>query len=213
MDRLDRTALTVPALQPGRAAPLPGVTRPAPVLDDAAQLRAARTDPDAFAAFYVRWAPALHAWLRTRLPADAANELTAETFAQALVSLGRFRGVRPGSGVAWLWGIARNLVRQHHRHARLERSARERLGIAERGYDSGGWDEAEARAGAAALAAELARALDGLSREQRRAVELRIVADLDFGAVAEHLDCREPAARMRVSRALAGLRSRLGATS
>ena len=178
-------------------------------MTDSSQLRAARTDPAAFESFYRRWAPPLHAWLRTQVPPDAAGDLTAEAFAQALLGLGRFRGREPGAGVAWLWGIARNLVRQHHRHARLERSARERLGIAERGYDTGDWDEAEARAGAAALAAELARALSGLSREQRRAVELRIVADLDFGAVCEELGISEPAARMRVSRALRVLRSRL----
>jgi RNA polymerase sigma-70 factor (ECF subfamily) len=184
------------------------VSQAPPGLDDAAQLRAARTDPEAFAAFYVRWAPPLHAWLRTQLPADAANDVTAETFAQALVGLGRFRGQQAGSGVAWLWGIARNLVRQHHRHARLERSARERLGIAERGCDAGGWDEADARAQAAGLAAELVRALDGLSGGQRRAIELRVVADLDFGAVCQELGISEPAARMRVSRALGVLRSR-----
>jgi RNA polymerase sigma-70 factor (ECF subfamily) len=177
--------------------------------DDVAQLRAARTDPEAFAAFYRRWAPALHAWLRTQVPADAASDITAETFAQALLGLGRFRGARTGSGVAWIWGIARNLVRQHHRHLRLERSARDRLGIAERGYDSGGWDEVEARARAAALAGEIAAALDGLSAEQRRALELRVVGDLDFGAVCDELGISERAARMRVSRALHGMRSRL----
>ena len=96
--------------------------------DDASQLRAARSDAQAFAAFYTRWAAPLHGWLRTQVPADVATDLTAEAFAQALLGLSRFRGSEPGSGVAWLWGIARNLVRQHHRRARLERSARERLG-------------------------------------------------------------------------------------
>ena len=102
------------------------------VVTDSSQLRAARTDPAAFESFYRRWAPALHAWLRTQVPPDAAGDLTAEAFAQALLGLGRFRGREPGAGVAWLWGIARNLVRQHHRRARLERSATERLGISAR---------------------------------------------------------------------------------
>ena len=180
-----------------------------PPADDAAQLRAARTDPEAFAAFYRRWAPPLHAWLRTQLPADVADDVTAETFARALLGLGRFRGGRAGSGVAWVWGIALNLVRQHHRHARLERSARERLGIAERGYAGADCDEAEARAQAAVLAAELTRALDGLTHEQRQAIELRVIADLDFGAVCDQLGISEPAARMRISRGLSLLRSRL----
>ena len=177
--------------------------------DDASLLRAARGDAQAFAAFYTRWAVPLHGWLRTQVPADVATDLTAETFAQALLGLSCFRGREPGSGVAWLWGIARNLVRQHHRRARLERSARERLGIDEHGYEVVDWDDADARAQAALLARELAAQLTRLGDDQRRALELRIVADLDFGAVAEQLGVSEPAVRMRVSRALRILRSRL----
>src|SRR3954468_1751608 len=96
---------------------------------DVALLRAARTDAGAFEAFYRRWAVPLHARLRTQVDPEAANDLTAETFAQALLGLPRFRGEHAGSAPAWLWGIARNLVRQHHRTARLDASARLRLGI------------------------------------------------------------------------------------
>jgi RNA polymerase sigma factor (sigma-70 family) len=178
--------------------------------NDAALLRAARTDAAAFEAFYTRWAPPLHAWLRARLnDPESANDLTAEAFAAALVGLSRFRGEDPGDGVAWLWGIARNLLHQHYRTSRLETSARRRLGVSPRSYDVDAWDDVDARASAVALARELAAAMRGLTPGQRRAIELRIVADLDFGVVAEYLDCNEPAARMRVSRALALLRSRL----
>lgn len=177
---------------------------------DVALLRAARSDPAAFEAFYARWAAPLHAWLRDRAgDPEVANDLTAETFAQALLGLGRFRGERPESGAAWLWGIARNLLHQHFRTSRLEARARERLAIPVHGYDTGTWDDVEARATAAQRARELADAMDSLSAPQRRAVELRVIADLDFGAVAQGLDCNEPAARMRVSRALGTLRSRL----
>lgn len=178
--------------------------------DDASLLRAARTDPQAFERFYRAWAPPLHAWLSSRLSEpEVANDLTAETFAQALVSLGRFRGEQPGSGVAWLWGIGRNQLRQHYRTSRVEASARKRLGVAVAPYEAGGWEEAEARVNAAARARELAEAMRGLSEHQRRALELRIVAELDYSVVAEFMDCAEPAARMRVSRALNTLRSRL----
>jgi len=177
--------------------------------DDSQELRRARTDPEAFASFYRRWAPPLHAWLRTQVPPDAAGDLTAEAFAQALLGLGRFRGREPGAGVAWLWGIARNLVRQHHRRARLERTAADRLGIAAGGYDDPDWDDVAARAHAAGLAHALTDELSRLDPGQRRALELRIVADLDFGAVSETLGVSGPAARMRVSRALKILRSRL----
>jgi RNA polymerase sigma-70 factor (ECF subfamily) len=176
---------------------------------DSSLLRAARTDAEAFASFYRRWAPALHAWLRTQVPADAAGDLTAEAFAQALLGLGRFRGSEPGAGVAWLWGIARNLVRQHHRRARLERTATARLGIDAHLGEDVDWDDVAARAHAAALAHALTAELTRLDAGQRRALELRILSDLDFGAVSECLGISGPAARMRVSRALEILRSRL----
>ena len=178
--------------------------------NDAALLRAARTDATAFESFYRRWAPPLHLWLRWRVTdPEVAADLTAETFAQVLLGLGHFRGERPGEGVAWLWGIARNLLRQHYRSSRLEASARRRLGVEPRAYDVQSWDDIDARASAASLAHELAAAIGGLTPGQRRAIELRVVADLDFGVVAEYLNCQEPAARMRVSRALGLLRDRL----
>ena len=46
-----------------------------------------------------------------------------------------------------------------------------------RSYDVDVWDDVDARASAVALARELADAMDGLTPGQRRAIELRIVAD------------------------------------
>ena len=173
-------------------------------------LRAARTDPAAFEAFYRQWAPPLHAWLRRRVAdSDVANDLTAETFAQALIGVRRFRGQQPGQGAAWLWGIARNLVSQYHRTSRLEARARMRLGVAVESYADGGWDESAARVEAASRAKELSDAMSELSVLDRRALVLRVLADLDFGVVADYLECTQPAARMRVSRALNSLRSRV----
>ena len=55
-------------------------------------------------------------------------DLTAETFAQAWHASRRFRDEADGSGAPWLFGIARNLLRQYHKHNRIETAARERLG-------------------------------------------------------------------------------------
>jgi hypothetical protein len=55
-------------------------------------LLSARADPEAFGEFYRRHAIGVERWLRTQTPGLAtAADLTAETFAQALVSLDRFR--------------------------------------------------------------------------------------------------------------------------
>ena len=47
-------------------------------------------------------------------------DLTAETFAQAWHASRRFKDMADGSGAPWLFGIARNLLRQYHKHNRIE---------------------------------------------------------------------------------------------
>jgi hypothetical protein len=70
---------------------------------DADLVLSARDDPEAFGEFYRRRAIGVERWLRTQTPGLAtAADLTAETFAQALVSLDRFRASSDEQAVAWL---------------------------------------------------------------------------------------------------------------
>src|SRR5215210_6206915 len=97
---------------------------------DADLLVAARKEPQAFREFYDRYAVWVRSWFQRQTGSEsAALDLTAETFAQAWHSLRRFRDLAGGSGAPWLFGIARNLVRQYHKHKRIETAARERLGL------------------------------------------------------------------------------------
>ena len=76
--------------------------------DDAALLGAVANEPEAFAAFYDRYAEAVFAFLLTRTRRrDLAADLTAETFAAALAAASRYRGSAP-TAAPWLFGIARN---------------------------------------------------------------------------------------------------------
>ncbi len=78
---------------------------------DTALLRAARKDPRAFCALYDRNARPLLAWLLAQTgDLQTAIDLVAETFAIALRSVTSFRGERPASGRAWLYGIALRLL-------------------------------------------------------------------------------------------------------
>ena len=91
---------------------------------DAKLLRAARKDPAAFRQLYDRYAEAIHAYhLRRAKDAEAANDLTAETFAQAWLSRARFRDQANSSAAPWLYGIARNVLLASVRQKRLERTA------------------------------------------------------------------------------------------
>jgi RNA polymerase sigma-70 factor, ECF subfamily len=167
-------------------------------------VRAARTDPDAFAELYRRHARAIAGWFGARTPARIAGELTAETFAQAALSLKRFRDEADGSAAPWLYGIARNVLRRSLERERVETAARRRLGVPIRSYE-GDFEAAEERLDAESLRPELEAALERLPVGQREAVQLRIVRALSYEEVAGTLGCSEVAARIRVTRALGSL--------
>jgi RNA polymerase sigma factor (sigma-70 family) len=177
-------------------------------LTDTELLFRARRDPDAFCAFYDRHARQLHGWLcRETGDVDAATDLTAETFAQALQSLWRFRGEGEDAGAAWLYGIARRLLWRFRQRGYLETRARRRLGMSTDGYQDESLQEVDERLSAGPLAAAARRLLEDLPAEQQRAVQLRVIDGLPYPSVARELGCSEQAARLRVSRAMRRLRA------
>jgi RNA polymerase sigma-70 factor, ECF subfamily len=174
------------------------------VRTDAELIRAARDDADAFSELYRRHARAIASWFGARTPARIAGELTAETFAQAALSLRRFRDEADGSAAPWLYGIARNVLRRSLERERLETAARRRLGVPVRSHETD-LDAVDERLDAERLRPELDAALARLPDGQREAVELRFVRALAYDEVAESLGCSPLAARIRVTRALNSL--------
>ena len=170
---------------------------------DAELLIAARTDPQAFREFYERYAVWMRAWFQRQTGSEtAALDLTAETFAQAWRGIRRFKDMAEGSGAPWLFGIARNLLRQYHKHNRIESAARARLGIPVADTGAEEYEAVDERLGADAMRPALREAVRSLPSDQRRALELRVVDQLEYEEVARRLDCSINAARLRVSRAL-----------
>ena len=165
---------------------------------DSELIRDAAVDAAAFGVLYERHAPAVFAWFERRL-AWAAADLTAETFARAWLWRERFRDERAGSALPWLFGIGANVLRESARRDRLETRARERLGLPLDLASENGFADVEA---SLSPRQGLARALARLPREQRQAVELRVLDELSYGEVARRLSIRPAAARLRVSRAL-----------
>jgi RNA polymerase sigma factor (sigma-70 family) len=169
---------------------------------DAQLLQAA--DAGAFRELYERYVRRVYAYhLRRTRNADAAHDLTAESFAQAWASRSRFRDEADGSTGPWLFGIARNVLLESVRRGRLERAACVRLGVFERLDRAPATTEPDER-----WLEGLDDALAGLSAGQRAAIELRIVQDLGYPGVAAALGTTPRAARVRVSRGLAALRDR-----
>ena len=178
---------------------------------DAELLLAARTDPQAFREFYDRYAVWVRSWFQRQTSSEtAALDLTAETFAQAWRSVKRFRDEADGSGAPWLFGIARNLLRQYHKHNRIETAARNRLGLPLAFAESEEYERVDERIAASELGPALYSAVEDLPSDQRRALELRVVQQLSYDEVAGRLGCSQNAARLRVSRALRRLTVALG---
>jgi RNA polymerase sigma-70 factor (ECF subfamily) len=173
---------------------------------DAQLLEAAKRDPQAFREFYDRYAVWIRAWFHRQTGSETASlDLTAETFAQAWHALRRFKDMAGGSGAPWLFGIARNLLRQYHKHNRIETAARERLGMPLSFAECEDYERVDDREEVNALRPALQHAVRSLPSEQRRALELRVVQQLPYDEVAGRLGCSQNAARLRVSRALRAL--------
>src|SRR5215210_854152 len=89
----------------------------------------ASLEPGSFAVFYRRHVEDLVAFfMRRTRSAELAADLTAETFAAALVARARFDPGR-ASASAWLFGIALNKLARVERRQVAERRARRRLGM------------------------------------------------------------------------------------
>jgi RNA polymerase sigma factor (sigma-70 family) len=174
---------------------------------DAALLSASSADAHAFRLFYDRYADSIYRFFARRgVDHHGALDLTAETFAAGWLSRDRFRDPGDGNAGPWLYGIARNTLSHAARSRAIATAARDRLGmLAEpRSIDP---VAAAAVENVDEWSHELGDALGGLAGSSRRAVELRVVHGSSYEEISDELGCTPLAARIKVSRALAGLRA------
>jgi RNA polymerase sigma-70 factor (ECF subfamily) len=173
-------------------------------------LARSRDDPAAFDAFYAQHVRQLLVFFARRiLDAEAALDLTAETFAQAYAGRRGFRGDGDEDARAWLYTIAHRRLARFLRVGYADRRARDRLGIEARVAQDAEIDHVERLASFDALRRRVGGALDTLPADQREAVRLRIVEDLAYPEVAARVGATEDAVRARVSRGLRALRALL----
>jgi RNA polymerase sigma-70 factor (ECF subfamily) len=171
-------------------------------------MRAARKRDEPFRVVYDRHAARVCRFLKARCDdRETALDLTAEVFARAWLHRARFRDEAGGSALPWLLGIARNVLRTSLERGRVEREARDRLGLESREVavepDAGWLDAGDG---------EIDAALRQLPEGEQAAITLRIVESLSYRDVASRLDCSEAAARVRVHRGLSRLRTILEET-
>ena len=179
-------------------------------LDELLLLAAGRGDDAAWARYRGRNLPVVSGYLLRRCDPAVVPELTAETFAAALLASGAYL---PGTATprAWLLAIADRTLRASRRHGRVERGARRQAALARVGGEEG--ELAVGRVPAVLDPGTAIRHVVGeLRRCQRDAVSARVVEELDWNEVAAELERSEPEARACVRCALDALRGRLLAT-
>lgn len=161
---------------------------------------------EGFAAFYSDNADALLRFFARRVyEPEIAVDLTAETFAQALLARRRFRGRTATEAAAWIRGIAARQLARYYRSGAIERRALERLGVSVPALTEADYERIEELADLGELRAAVGNGLAELSGDQRRALRLRVVEELPYAEVAAQLGVSEQTARARVSRALRAL--------
>ena len=125
-----------------------------------------------------------------------ADEATQESLLRAHRGMASYRG--DGSVKAWLCGIARHVCAHTLETRRRGREALELAPVEPEACDG----FARRQRGRA-----IRQALDHLKPSEREALVLRYVADLSHREIAAAIHLDEPAARKRISRALAHLRA------
>jgi RNA polymerase sigma-70 factor (ECF subfamily) len=161
-------------------------------------IEAAQGDPSRFAEIYDIYFDRVYAFIARRVrDRSEAEDLTSETFHQALAHLPRFewRGAPFG---AWLLRIAANAVSDHWRRLERERGLPCPPAAADPPQD----DSEE-------LAAVF-RSMRELPEDQRRVVEMRFLGEKSIREIAQHLGRSEGAVKQLQFRALENLRAQLG---
>lgn len=152
--------------------------------------------------WYTSYGQAVYSYVRFHLTsADAADDVTAETFLKAFQAADRYDPAL-GEARTWLFRIAQNTLRDHLRRTRVRRHLplglmRDLVCQAPSPEERLLWEEQVAR---------LLDAVADLPERDREIVSLRYGSDLDTSAVAEVLGIREAAVRTRLWRALGRLR-------
>ncbi|MGP3911476.1 RNA polymerase sigma factor [Nonomuraea sp. 10N515B] len=174
--------------------------------DDATLIARSFDDPQYFGELFRRHAPPLHRYAARRLGGDLADDIVAETFHVAFSKRESYDQAR-SDALPWLWRIATNLMRRHHRsESRMYRA------LARTGVDpvlEGHADLVAEQVTAAAGTSDLAAALAGLRKGDRDVLLLVAWGELSYQQVADVLDIPVGTVRSRLNRARTKVRKAL----
>ena len=173
---------------------------------DAELATLACANKQAFAELYRRHLDRVYRYLWVRVGnSHDAEDLTAQTFMQAMQRIHQFRG--QGEFAAWLLSIARNKTRDYFRGRRevtsLDEEDTPNLATTQPALDDVVAEQLQLL--------QVAVALRAIAPDRAEALMLRIFGELSMAEVGRVMNKSEAAIKMLVSRALADLRTRLNA--
>lgn len=160
---------------------------------------------DSLATWFDQHAGSLHRYLSARVGAHDADDLVAQTF---LIAMRRRQSFDPelGEARAWLFGIATNELRHHHRQEQRYLRAQSRMlavDVPVAASDERVADRLDADAAARRVAGDL-RLMSAIDRD---ILLLNAWSDLTLAQIAIALDLPPGTVRSRLSRARQALRS------
>lgn len=161
---------------------------------DAQLLLDARSAPAAFEQLVARHLDTVYRYVARRLAPTNAEDVVSEVFAIAYAIRGRYDPSR-SSALPWLYGIATNLIRRHHRREAELLQAYALSGVHPELPDAPHHDDD--------LGPALAGALAAMRREHRDVLLLHALADLTYEEIAVALDVPIGTVRGWLSRARA----------
>lgn len=173
-------------------------------MDDERELlrRAGAFDKEALALIHDRYYPAVYRFLSFRV-ADhqTAEDLASEVFIRFLSAI-RERTAPPNTIGGWLFGAARNVLKEQYRRQRRQSQT-------ELDETLAGGDTPESRLMARLGQEELRRAIDELTPEQQDVLALRFGYEMPIREVAAAVNKSEGSVKMLQARAIAALTRRL----
>jgi RNA polymerase sigma factor (sigma-70 family) len=162
---------------------------------------------DAFPEVLRRHGRAMHAYLARRSDRDTADDLVCEVFLRAFAARRQYDKRWPDAR-PWLYGIARNVLREHWRRIGAA-AAPDADPLAHLAVSEDPWPDVDARLDAAAQVSDLRRALTSLAPGDREVLLLVTWEGLTPAEAAVALGIPSGTARSRLHRARSLMRQLL----
>jgi RNA polymerase sigma factor (sigma-70 family) len=168
------------------------------VTTDSDIIRGSRADPGRFGELFDRHARSIHRYARARTNESTADDVVGETFLVAFEKRETF-DQSWSDAAPWLFGIATNLIRRHHRTEARALRALEKF--ADPALATDDTVASAARLDATAAIHELGRTLRRMPAIDRDTLLLYAWADLTYEQIAAAMNVPVGTVRSRLNRA------------